>query len=164
MISHGSIRATDPVPAAAGIGRPLRTGYRLNGVVLASVVNGSEETLALPQAMPPTGESVTMVLKAGQTWPGQFPPEPTPAEMAVNIGKAGAKWIAAGFPVLSQARYDERAAACNACPLWDAKARLGLGKCNACGCTALKRWLATERCPHGKWAIAPIPAAGRPPA
>lgn len=76
--------------------------------------------------------------------------EPTPAEMSANLARAAARWIGAGLPVVAQAVYDARTAACGACSFWDGKARLGLGKCGApgCGCTGLKRWLATETCPH----------------
>jgi len=83
-------------------------------------------------------------------------PEPTAAEMAVNVAQAAARWTAAGFPVVDQPTYDARTAACEPCDYWDAKARLGLGKCRApgCGCTKFKRWLATEVCKHpqgSKW-------------
>lgn len=44
-----------------------------------------------------------------------------------------------------------REVTCASCPEWDAAAYQGLGKCRACGCTALKRHLATEKCPRGKW-------------
>jgi hypothetical protein len=76
--------------------------------------------------------------------------EPTPAEMAVSVTQAAGRWIAAGFPVVAQAEYDARSAACEPCPFWDGAARLGFGKCKApgCGCTKLKRWLATEECRH----------------
>jgi hypothetical protein len=81
------------------------------------------------------------------------PAEPTLAELAANFTSAVARWIGAGAPVVAEATYHARAAACAACSLWDASARAGLGKCQApgCGCTKLKRWLATERCPLGKW-------------
>jgi hypothetical protein len=90
---------------------------------------------------------------AGSAWgPGAAVAleEPRPAEMAKNLAGAAARWIAAGLPVVSQAIYDERTAACGGCSYWDGKARLGLGKCKApgCGCTGLKRWLSTETCPH----------------
>lgn len=82
--------------------------------------------------------------------------EPTLVEMAGNFASATARWAGAGFPVVSAAVYAARAAACAVCPLWDADARLGLGKCQApgCGCTSFKRYLATERCKHpsgSKW-------------
>lgn len=38
--------------------RPLRTGYRQNGVVLASVVIGSGEALILPEAIPAPMEPI----------------------------------------------------------------------------------------------------------
>lgn len=61
-----------------------------------------------------------------------------------------ASWIKAGAPVVTEAEYAARTAACEACELWDATARLGLGKCQApgCGCTKFKRYLATEKCKH----------------
>lgn len=88
--------------------------------------------------------------------------EPTAAELAVNFASAMARWIEAGVPVVSQAIYDARAAACGSCELWDGAARFGLGKCQApgCGCTKFKRWLATERCKHpqgSRWsALEPV--------
>ncbi len=81
---------------------------------------------------------------------GAKPAEPAPAELAVNFVGAMERWAAAGFAIVSAEQYGVRAAACEACELWDGKARLGLGKCNApaCGCTKFKRWLATEQCKH----------------
>jgi hypothetical protein len=81
------------------------------------------------------------------------PLEPTAAELAANFSSAIARWTATGFPVVSRVIYDARAAVCAQCEFWDAAARLGLGKCGhkKCGCTKMKRWLATEQCPLGKW-------------
>lgn len=89
------------------------------------------------------------------------PAEPTAAELATNFTGAMEGWARAGCPVVSQEQYAERSAACAACEHWDGAARLGLGKCNApgCGCTKFKRWLATEKCPLGKW---PAPLASSP--
>ncbi len=84
------------------------------------------------------------------------PDEPTVAELAANFTGALGRWLSAGAPVVSAEIYATRAAACDACPHWSATARLGLGKCSApgCGCTSLKRWLATERCPLAHWPAA----------
>ena len=81
------------------------------------------------------------------------PAEPTALELASNFASAVARWAAAGFQVASREAYDGRTAACAACEFWDGSARLGLGKCahKKCGCTRFKRWLASERCPLGKW-------------
>lgn len=80
-------------------------------------------------------------------------PEPTNADLASNFAGAMVRWVKAGLPVVTRPEYQARASVCDACPHWDRAARLGLGKCSApgCGCTSLKRWLATEKCPLGRW-------------
>jgi hypothetical protein len=87
---------------------------------------------------------------------------PTPAEMAANAARSGARWMAAGLPIVSRSIYRVRLTLCRACPHWSDGARLGLGKCNApgCGCTKLKLRLATERCPLNppRWERIPRPA------
>ena len=107
------------------------------------------------------GETVTLDLAAYQILATKYrgtsaaprPQEPTAAELAANFSSALARWSAAGFPVVSREIYDDRAAICAPCEFWDGAARLGLGKCThkKCGCTKMKRWLATEKCPLGKW-------------
>lgn len=79
--------------------------------------------------------------------------EPTLAELAGNFGTAMARWSAAGFATVTEQTYQDRARVCESCVHWNGTARLGLGICKApgCGCTRFKRWLATERCPLGKW-------------
>jgi len=81
------------------------------------------------------------------------PADPTPAELATNFAAAMHRWASSGFSTVSSELYAGRAAVCAGCDQWDASARFGLGKCNApgCGCTRFKQWLATERCPLGKW-------------
>jgi len=107
------------------------------------------------------GDSVTLDQAAYQTLSAKYrgtsaaprPQEPTAAELAANFSSALARWSAAGFPVVSRETYEARAAVCEPCEFWDGAARLGLGKCRhkKCGCTKMKRWLATEKCPLGKW-------------
>ncbi len=83
----------------------------------------------------------------------KLPEEPSVSELASNFSKAVSTWSAAGFPVVTKATYDARSSICESCDHWDGSARFGLGKClhKKCGCTRMKRWLATERCPLGKW-------------
>lgn len=82
-------------------------------------------------------------------------PEPRMTELAHRAGRALLKWARAGFPVADEATITQRRAACQSCPHWQAQARRGLGKCGhaKCGCTKLKWWLATERCPDGRWRL-----------
>lgn len=79
---------------------------------------------------------------------------PSLVDLARNFAGATARWVTAGLPVVTQEVYAGRAVICGGCEYWQADARLGLGECTApgCGCTSLKLWLATERCPEGKWA------------
>lgn len=80
-------------------------------------------------------------------------PEPTLAELAGNFTHAIAAWTMAGFPTVSASDYTTRAAICGRCQYWQPTARAGLGKCahKGCGCTKLKRYLATEKCPLNLW-------------
>lgn len=117
--------------------------------VIRADMTGAPRGAVLPQKPHPR----TTIKVPG--WTGDLP-EPDAAEMAVNLGKAAVKWVAAGFPVVTQAQYDERSAICGPCEYWDGAANLRFGKCKApgCGCTKFKRWLATEQCKHpqgSKW-------------
>jgi len=78
-------------------------------------------------------------------------PDVTPPEMAKNFTQAVSRFVSNGMPVVSRETFEKRHAACLACPKWDAKARMGMGKCRKCGCTKLKLWLETEKCPLLKW-------------
>ena len=81
------------------------------------------------------------------------PSEPTISEMLLNFSGAIGSWVGAGLPVVSREQWAARMAVCDTCQHWDSAARLGLGRCGApgCGCTRFKHWLATEKCPLGKW-------------
>lgn len=72
---------------------------------------------------------------------------PSPLTQGLNVVKALATWAKAGFPVVSDAVLFDRSAHCSLCEFWDA----AQGRCVKCGCFGLKHWLATERCPMGKW-------------
>lgn len=80
-------------------------------------------------------------------------PQPTVADLAARAGGALVKWAARGFPIAPTEVRMRRFEICRACEFWRDDARFGLGKCNhpGCGCTKAKLYLATERCPVGKW-------------
>lgn len=119
----------------------------------------SRRTVHRPDMQAPVSDAPSDALEGAAAVPVRRsrPEEPTAAELATNFAGAMARWAAEGFPVVDQAVYAARTAACDACELWVAEARLGLGKCLApgCGCTKLKRWLASEVCKHpdgSRWA------------
>jgi hypothetical protein len=79
------------------------------------------------------------------------PPEPTLVELARNFGGSVRRWVSAGFPVAKAVEFDERLKVCQMCESWDATGNVGAGKCKVCKCTKIKLWMATEKCPKGKW-------------
>lgn len=66
---------------------------------------------------------------------------------------AVSRWMRAGFPVPPIATLMRRRWICGRCSDWKPAARWGAGRCAhpGCGCTRAKWWMATERCPAGKW-------------
>ena len=76
-----------------------------------------------------------------------LPPTPTLSELAANFTGAIAGWAQAGFKVVERGEFERRHAVCLACEFWQPDALLGTGKCRKCGCSKVKLWLATSRCP-----------------
>lgn len=76
---------------------------------------------------------------------------------AKNVVKATARVIEAvreGSEIFAtKEERERRLSICNVCGLWKPSGNLGMGECTheKCGCTKLKRGLATERCPLNKW-------------
>ena len=72
---------------------------------------------------------------------------PGPVALVASAFAAGAAWAAAGFSLADEPTREHRAATCAACTLYEPES----GRCLECGCGVLKLWIATERCPIGKW-------------
>lgn len=71
---------------------------------------------------------------------------PGPIQRAVNVVKAGAKWVAAGGPKASNDLRKQRYEVCVRCD------RFAEGWCQECGCyLPAKVAMVTERCPLGLW-------------
>ncbi len=61
-------------------------------------------------------------------------------------------WAKSGFQRVDQEEFDRRRSICKSCEHWDAEALFNRGKCRKCGCSQLKLWMASARCPdapHG---------------
>lgn len=71
--------------------------------------------------------------------------EPTTWELMRNFAGAVARWAEAGFAVTTRDQFYLRKVTCDSCSEWTGRT------CRRCGCTRLKLWLATERCPAGRW-------------
>ena len=76
---------------------------------------------------------------------------PSGFDMMKNFTASALAWAASGFLLVNKVKFDQRMNVCKACPFWEPRARFTLGKCEKCGCTKLKQWLVTERCPDGRW-------------
>ncbi len=102
--------------------------------------------------------------------PGESPPTVVPKkrltiqqpvwDKATALARALAQWGMAGLPLASETLKTQRLAICAACELWDPAGNWVLGQCKApgCGCTKLKAWLLTEKCPHpsgSRWPVDP---------
>jgi len=65
----------------------------------------------------------------------------------IHLAVAVAGWAASGFKTVTEDIHMERSVHCSICPRWDARK----GRCEECGCYGAKHWLASEKCPLGKW-------------
>lgn len=79
--------------------------------------------------------------------------EPSFTQEVANLGAALATWAKAGFPLANDAQIAQRRELCSPCEFWKAEVRQGMGKCShsKCGCTKIKWWLKTSKCPINKW-------------
>lgn len=66
----------------------------------------------------------------------------------VSLSKEVAKFASAGFPVVSDAVFEERMAICGSCESFNLQEK----RCLKCGCyMEAKAKMATTKCPLGKW-------------
>lgn len=140
-VSFADLQKLDATTQPGILQRAMNAGRLLPGNIHLELPNDFEPSTLPPSTSPPRATSPEPL------------PEPTINSLVINFMAATAKWASSGFKVVDVATYSARAAACAGCEHWDATARLGLGHCKApgCGCTKLKRWLATEHCPLHKW-------------
>lgn len=72
---------------------------------------------------------------------------PSIVERVAKFGHAAAQWAKQGFHVVSQEKLEAREAICHVCPHWNGSSYYGLGSCSFCGCSGLKLYVETEKCP-----------------
>jgi hypothetical protein len=85
-------------------------------------------------------------MATGEAPPPAYPPVAT---MAGNLFRSARDWARSGFKLAPKAVRAERLAICESCPKWDSHQH----RCTVCGCTSLKFWAASSRCPlpDPKW-------------
>ncbi len=80
------------------------------------------------------------------------PAYPSLFQQATNavqaVGSVVASAVRGEAVTVPQEEQDRRLVICHACEFWDA----AQARCSKCGCFgAWKTWLASQRCPIGKW-------------
>lgn len=112
--------------------------------IIKRTINGQE--------VPLRGQAITPNPVEKPRSPAAVAP-PTIREMSQNFAGAMLRFAKSGFKTVDEDTAKARLAVCRQCDLWDENARKGLGKCNhgKCGCTLIKHYLASEKCPDGKW-------------
>lgn len=84
---------------------------------------------------------------------------PSLTQLAQTFAGSMVAWVKQGAPVLTWEQMMSRRDVCtgsvekgtSACPQWHGDAGFHMGRCGQCGCLSLKLFLATEKCPLGKW-------------
>ena len=126
-----------PIYKCSILGTLCAFAMRRPGSVMRDLAISDSFTLASPVGVTLEHEVTTLL--------------PSGLDMVRNFGASVMAWAVSGFPIVDRATFDQRLATCAACPFWKPRARFTLGKCEKCGCTKLKHWLATERCPDKRW-------------
>lgn len=72
-------------------------------------------------------------------------------EQAMTLAVAMTCFVQSGGKVSSQSLIDHRFSVCKACKWWKPGRFLFTCGCSKCGCTGIKLWVESEKCPAGKW-------------
>jgi hypothetical protein len=72
---------------------------------------------------------------------------PTMAQQARQFAYSMGQWVKSGMKVVPKETFDERLALCETCHYWRGASAYGFGRCNKCGCSGVKLYLTTSRCP-----------------
>ena len=78
---------------------------------------------------------------------------PSLAERAASFMRSATQWASNGFKCVSHEDYEKRLETCRGCERWSGEALFGLGRCGKCGCSGVKLYMDTEKCPLNKWPV-----------
>lgn len=76
---------------------------------------------------------------------------PTLLDRARSFAWAAKDWMRSGMPVTTHDVVQSRLETCRTCGYWSGESSPFHTACRKCGCTGIKMWMATSRCPIGKW-------------
>jgi len=72
---------------------------------------------------------------------------PSLAQQARTFAYSMAQWVKAGMKVVPQEILAQRRGLCEACSYWQGDSAYGMGRCRKCGCSGVKLYLVSTRCP-----------------
>lgn len=90
----------------------------------------------------------------------EVPPEPAESSLfrlSLQFATSMVQWAKAGMPVVPWEEFKRRLEICQGSPTqprcnqYHPGSTFGLARCTKCGCTKLKLFIGTERCPLNKW-------------
>jgi len=76
---------------------------------------------------------------------------PTLAQRLKTFSQAAVDWAANGFKNVPHDVFEARKSICLQCHYWKGEMAFGYGGCGKCGCSGLKLFLPTQKCPDGRW-------------
>ena len=76
---------------------------------------------------------------------------PTLAQRLASFSQAAVDWAKNGFSNVTHEQFEARKAICLKCHYWKGEMAFGYGGCGKCGCSGLKLFLPTQKCPDGRW-------------
>lgn len=72
---------------------------------------------------------------------------PSLIHKAGTVVASAARWVSCGMKTVPESEWLERSSHCGLCEFWNARS----GRCEKCGCYAVKLYMDTEHCPIGRW-------------
>lgn len=74
--------------------------------------------------------------------------EPNLIDKAKNLGSAITDWATKdGFKKVTEEQFKIRKNICSNCPHWDNTAFSNVGRCKLCGCSVMKLYIPSSKCP-----------------
>jgi hypothetical protein len=76
---------------------------------------------------------------------------PSAISQAKHLIKSLKEWAASGLKVCNPKEVIQRSAICKGCKFFKDGQSVYFPRCTKCGCTNLKNYIKTTKCPIGKW-------------
>lgn len=144
---------SSPPPGRAWTYIDPETGYRIQHAVYKVVLNEAKkyrQANNLPIGLLFNEQFDQILCENAPLACLEYEP-PSMGQKAVAVGKAFARWAAAGFKTRAPEETERILAICQSCPEYGGETGFLKVICKRCGCSKQKIAFSTEHCPLGKW-------------